>query len=84
MIMNANVAACAISLETAVYDTSGVQKTEIYIDDILKETLTGGSEWYMNLRLMGQHTLKIVAYDNAGNIDEYSHTVVINNPFGEK
>jgi parallel beta-helix repeat protein len=74
----------AITLEATADDSSGVQKTEIYIDDELKETLTGGSEWYMNLRLMGRHTLKIVAYDNAGNINEYTQTVMIYNLFGDK
>jgi uncharacterized repeat protein (TIGR01451 family) len=74
----------ALTLEVTADDSSGVQKTEVYIDDELKETLTGGSEWYMNLRLMGRHTLKIVAYDNAGNINEYPQTVIIINPFGEK
>ena len=73
-----------LTLEATAYDTSGIEKTEIYIDDELKETLTGGSEWYMNLRLMGRHTLKIVAYDNAGNVNVYSQTVIIINPFGEK
>jgi hypothetical protein len=71
----------AITLEATAYDSSGVQKTEIYIDDELKETLTGGSEWYMNLRLIGRHTLKIVAYDNAGNINEYSQTMMVFNLF---
>jgi hypothetical protein len=74
----------AITLETTADDSSGVQKTDIYIDGELKEILTSSSEWYMNLRLMGRHTLKIVAYDNAGNINEYSQTVIIYNPFGEK
>jgi uncharacterized repeat protein (TIGR01451 family) len=74
----------AITLEATIYDTSGIQKTEIYIDDELEETLTGGSQWYMNLRLMGRHTLKIVACDNAENTNVYSQTVIIYNPFGEK
>ena len=74
----------AITLEVTAKDfSSGLQKTEIYIDDELKETFGQSSEWYMNLRLMGRHTLKIVALDNAGNVNEYSQTVIIYNPFGE-
>ena len=74
----------AINILATADDSSGVEKIEIYVDDILQETLIDSSEWYMNQRLIGQHNLKIVAYDQAGNTDEYLQTAIIFNPFGNK
>ncbi|MEA2054778.1 MAG: hypothetical protein U9O96_06725 [Candidatus Thermoplasmatota archaeon] len=47
--------------------TSGVDSAELYIDDELKTSFVSGVEYTLNERLLGDHTIKIVAYDKAGN-----------------
>jgi hypothetical protein len=82
--LNKPVIIGALTLKANANDLSGIEKTEIYIDNELKETFANSCEWNMNLKLMGRHTLKIVTYDNAENTKVYSQIVRIYNPFGEK
>jgi len=72
----------AITLEVNAADQTGIQKIEVYIDDELKQTITDGSNYYMNIRIIGRHNLKINAYDNTGNINEYTQSVLFLNLFG--
>ena len=63
--------------------THRVYKKQRYIDEVLKET-SNNNEYYMNFRLMGKHTLKIITYDHAGNTNEYNQVVKFFNLFGDK
>jgi len=73
-----------ITIEAKSHDLSDINKIELYIDNKLIETQPSNLNCYMNLRLMGKHKIKIIAYDNAGNTNEYSQMMNIFNPFGEK
>ena len=49
---------------------SGMDKVEFYIDDILQETIKSYQYiWTWDRNTFFKHTIKIVAYDNAGNIN---------------
>ena len=56
-----------ITIELDTADESGISRVSYYIDDDLAATISDGSfDWYTNLP-RGSHTLKAVAYDQAGN-----------------
>jgi hypothetical protein len=57
----------ALTIQLEANDNSDIEKIEFYIDDDLKETVTGSMEWYMNIPIRGRHTLTIIVYDYAGN-----------------
>jgi PKD repeat protein len=69
-----------MTLEVNADDSSGIRNIEYYIDDELKEF----TDNYMNQRLLGRHTLKIIVYDNARNIKSESKPITIFNLFGTK
>ena len=58
-----------INITVMATDTgNGINLVEFYIDDVLKETdTTYPYEWLMDEPMFFKHTLKTVAYDNAGN-----------------
>ena len=73
----------AFTFEFDVDDAGGIEKTEIYIDEELKTTLSEGSfEWYLNMKISGKHSLKFVTYDCAGNKDTISTMITMFNLFG--
>lgn len=73
----------AFTFEFDVNDAGGIEKTEIYIDEELKTTLSEGSfEWYLNMKISGKHALKFVTYDCAGNKDTISTMITMFNLFG--
>ena len=48
--------------------TSGVNRVEFFVDNVVKNVDTGAPyEWEWNEKSFTSHTLKVVAYDNAGN-----------------
>jgi hypothetical protein len=71
-----------MTIDIEAEDNYGISKAEYYIDDTLKATTDEPFDWEMNLKLMGQHTLKIILYDHAGNVKSESKTVTIYNLFG--
>ena len=74
-----------ITIELDTDDNSGVQKADFYVDDELRETsVENPFEWYMNLRLLGKHTLQVIVYDHAGNTKSESMTATIYNFFGSR
>jgi hypothetical protein len=74
-----------ITIELSANDVSGIRKVEFYTDDELKTTSTEEPyEWYMNRRLLGKHTFKIVVYDNVGNENNDSKDIIIFRLFGPK
>jgi hypothetical protein len=58
------------TISTMAHDeSSGIDRVEFYVDDELKHTVSDEPfEWLWDERILGRHTLKAVAYDNAGNI----------------
>jgi len=58
-----------LTVEAMVEDiaTSGVDSAELYVDDILKGTFSDSIEYTIDETLFGDHVIKIVAYDIAGN-----------------
>jgi len=58
-----------LTVEAVVEDiaTSGVESTELYVDDILKGTFSENVEYTIDETLFGSHVIRIVAYDVAGN-----------------
>jgi hypothetical protein len=71
-----------ITIELAAVDENGIT-AEFYVDDDLKATVTDAPfEWELNLRLLGQHTLKTIVFDGAGNSATAEQLVTIWNLFG--
>jgi len=58
-----------INIEVNAFDSdTGIKCVEIYIDDTLKANITSEPfVWRWTERTFGRHTLKVVAFDNAGN-----------------
>jgi len=58
-----------ITLMSTIEDTatSGVDSAKIYIDNNLRTTFVDGVEYTIDETMFGTHTIKIVAYDKAGN-----------------
>jgi hypothetical protein len=58
-----------ITIEVEAWDVdSGIRKVEFYIDDELKTTDTSSPyEWLWDETIFGQHIIKVIPYDNAGN-----------------
>jgi len=57
-----------ITIEVDAEDSSGIDRTEFYLDGELMKTDTSSSpEWYMNMKLRGQHNLEVTVIDHAGN-----------------
>jgi|GEM_PF-3558157 len=75
----------SITIEVDVIDNeTGVKKVDFYIDDELKATDTiEPYAWKWGGTYFGLHTIKIVAYDNAGNYGEHEEKVFIINWKGE-
>ena len=72
-----------ITIEIDADDTSGISKVEFYVDNELEETVIDDPfDWYMNLRLLRKHNLKIIAYDHAGNTATESKDITVYNFFG--
>ena len=70
----------AITITTIANDgTSGIDKVEFYIDDVLKETSTGPYEWFWDETVFFKKTIKVVAYDEAGHSSSASREVTIFN-----
>ena len=64
--------------------SSDIAKAEFYIDNELMETVTSSTpEWYMNIKLRGQHNLEIIVYDHAGNTVTESKMIKVYNFFGK-
>jgi len=59
----------SMTVNADVHDsTSGVEKVEFYVDNALKQTVSKAPyTWIWNEVAVGPYTLKVVAYDNAGN-----------------
>ncbi|MCD6473770.1 MAG: hypothetical protein J7K47_02555 [Thermoplasmata archaeon] len=74
-----------ITVEVNVIDNeSGVKKVDFYIDDNIKAGDTVEPyAWKWGGTYFGLHTIKIVAYDNAGNYGEHEEKVFIINWKGE-
>jgi tRNA threonylcarbamoyladenosine modification (KEOPS) complex Pcc1 subunit len=64
--MSRTVIIGGLTIEIESEDSSGIDHTEFYIDGQLTKA-TKDSQWYMNMKFMGRHTLEIRVYDNAGN-----------------
>jgi len=58
-----------ITISSIVEDTatSGVNSAKLYIDDELRETFDNVIDYTLDETMFGEHTIKIVAIDNAGN-----------------
>jgi uncharacterized repeat protein (TIGR01451 family) len=71
-----------ITIELDAVDANGIT-AEFYVDDDLKATVTEAPyTWELNLRLLGQHTLKTIVFDGAGNTATAEQLVTIWNLFG--
>jgi len=59
--------------------TSGIDNVFLYMDDGLKKTFDGNIEYTLDETLFGLHTMKIVAYDVAGNEAKNEMDIIIYN-----
>jgi hypothetical protein len=64
--MSRTVIIGGLTIEVESEDSSGVLLTEFLVDGQLLES-TKDSQWYMNQKFIGRHTLEIRVHDNAGN-----------------
>jgi len=61
-------------------EISGINKVEFYVDGELKEVIAKEPyEWMWDEFVIGKHTIKAIAYDNAGNIAIDEQEVIIFN-----
>jgi len=69
-----------ITLQADATDSSGIEKVEFYVDGAYKAgDSTSPYEWTWSEKTIGKHTIKIIAYDMAGNkISEEREVFVIN------
>ena len=73
----------AINIKTYVYDANGdddITKVELYIDDeLIKEDTVAPYEfdWSSNGSSAGQHIIKTIVYDSAGNSSFNTHTITL-------
>ncbi|MCD6482071.1 MAG: hypothetical protein J7L31_07395 [Thermoplasmata archaeon] len=69
-----------ITIQAEATDSSGIDKVEFYVDGSYKATdSTQPYEWTWSEKTLGKHTLKVIAYDKAGNkISEEREVFVIN------
>ena len=69
-----------ITVEAGVYGENGIEKVEFYIDGVLKSS---DSEqpygWTWNEFAVGNHEIKVIAYDNEGNEAKDNINVIIFN-----
>lgn len=57
-----------ITIQTEVYSINDINRVEFYIDDVLKSNDTEAPyEWTWNEFAFGNHEIKAIVYDNAGN-----------------
>ena len=75
----------SITIEVNVLDNeSGVKKVEFYIDGQLQAgDATEPYRWKWGGTYLGLHTIRVVAYDNAGNYGIHEEKVIIMNLRGE-
>ena len=60
---------------------AGIEKVEFYIDGSLKaEDNSTPYEWIWDERTIGKHTIKVIAYDKAGNKETREVEVLVVNP----
>ena len=60
---------------------AGIEKVEFYIDGSLKaEDNSTPYEWIWDERTIGKHTIKVIAYDKAGNKETREVEVLVINP----
>ncbi len=67
-----------VSIQSTATDNVGVTKMEVYIDNVLKSTVTGASvrlSWNTKKAYTGSHLILVKAYDAAGNIGSSYITV---------
>jgi len=70
-----------ITIDATIEDTatSGIDNVFLYMDDGLKKTFDGNIEYTLDETLFGLHTMKIVAYDVAGNEAKNEMDIIIYN-----
>ncbi len=70
-----------ITIDATVEDTatSGIDNVFLYMDDGLEKTFDGNIEYTLDETLFGLHTMKIVAYDVAGNEAKNEMDIIIYN-----
>jgi len=69
----------SVTISVSASDASGIQRVEFYIDGKLKATdYTAPYTYQWNTKPVkaGTHTILVIAYDNAGNMNQTSITVV--------
>ena len=60
---------------------AGIEKVEFYVDGSLKaEDNSTPYEWIWDERTIGKHTIKVIAYDKAGNKETREVEVLVVNP----
>lgn len=65
---NTTIVVGAVTVAVTAESDTGIAKVEFYIDDELKETVTGEPyQWLWDEPSLFTHTIKVIAFDNAGN-----------------
>ena len=68
-----------VTIKVTASDNVGVSKIELFIDSVLKSTVSSGTtltyNWNTNSVLRGPHVISTKAYDSAGNVSTDSVTV---------
>lgn len=72
----------ALTIKTNINDTYGVDKVEFYLNDVLLGTIVTSPyqiDWDTRTYTEGNYTIKVKAYDKAGNTNEVSISVRVDN-----
>jgi len=68
-----------VAIRVTASDNVGVNRIELFIDDVLKSAVSSGTtlsyNWNTNKVFRGLHVISTKAYDSAGNVGTNSVTV---------
>jgi pyridoxal biosynthesis lyase PdxS len=71
-----------VTLSATASDTgSGISKVEFYVDNVLRGTDTSSpytASWQLRKVPKGAHSIKVRAFDGAGNVAEAVSSVTVN------
>jgi len=80
LLGNTTIILGAITVEIYAESKTGIESVEIYVDEELKYAdIEAPYEWLWDETIFGKHTVKAVAYDNAGNMaSDEQHVWILN------
>jgi len=74
----------SLTIQVQLQDNIALDRVDYYLNGLLYETVISSPySIYINQRLKGRYTVKMIAYDCAGNSCSQTETITMFNPFGK-